>query len=354
MLLTTDSSFAINQMGNTVQEETVLDIEELHKTAVANGSTTYIDPLTGFTVFTEVAHLRRGKCCGMACRHCPYEWENVSEHKKKDTLPPCSSHKLENGEYKEIENSPNNDKMELSYDEDESKKETVKDGGKLGGKLTSKNVPYTRTGDKGTSAIRTGERLPKDDVLFEAMGTVDELCSFVGVAHAEIMSCLENDEADDYGLLPEALLNVMSRLFDIGSMIAAPNTKKTLDESHVVCLEEWIDQMTDDLPELNSFILPTGGKASAQLHVARTVCRRAERRLLPLQQDSQKNNESMFRYINRLSDFFFTAARYTNYCEGRNEVQYRRSRPLGSNKESYSSQRGRVTVNLHSKHDETA
>ena len=240
-------------------------------------------------------------------------------------------------------------------------------GGRHGGLSTSKNVPYTRSGDAGTSQLFTGERRSKTDITFEAMGTVDELCCVVGTVHAELMASTGDINAEKYGELSEWLLDVMSPLFDCGSHIAKPPKLKSKDEDdnsvddsdsdaddepvfksdgvgggfdaeHVERLEEWIDVMTDKLPELTSFILPTDGRASAQLHVARTVCRRAERRTVGLVQDGVCDPNAL-RYLNRLSDFFFTAARWTNYCEGQEEIQYRR--PLRGAK-----QRNRVQVSL--------
>ena len=118
-------------------------------------------------------------------------------------------------------------------------------------------------------------------------------------------------------------------------------------------LEEWIDTMTDELPELTSFILPTGSIASAQLHVARTVCRRAERRMVPMVQDEQTVDPAALSYVNRLSDYFFTAARFVNYCEDRDEVQYRREVRLDGDegdkdrrRETNLLQRERVVVKL--------
>jgi cob(I)alamin adenosyltransferase len=204
-------------------------------------------------------------------------------------------------------------------------------------KTTEKNVPYTRGGDSGTAQLGTGERRRKDDCNFEALGTVDELCSVVGVAHAHL---LENCE---YGQLNEQLLDVMSRLFDVGSHVAKPRRQRKeeeededkvatftpngvgggMDPLHIDQLEEWINEMTEELPELTSFVLPTGAKSAAHLHVARTVCRRAERCMVPLVAAETCDPNAM-RYMNRLSDYFFTAARWVNFCEGREEIQYQR------------------------------
>merc|ERR1719263_20245 len=92
---------------------------------------------------------------------------------------------------------------------------------------------------------------------------------------------------------------------------------------HIDRLEDWIDALTEELPELTSFILPTGGRASAQLHVARTVCRRAERRTVGLVQDGVCD-PNVLKYLNRCSDFLFSAARWVNYCENNEEIQYQR------------------------------
>lgn len=173
------------------------------------------------------------------------------------------------------------------------------------------------------------------------MGTVDELCSIVGTVHAELTIDIQEDK---YGNLSEWLLDIMSRLFDIGSHIAKPlkvikgedidndDTENRFspdgigggfDSEHIDILEDCVDVMTEALPELGSFILPTGGRATTQLHVARCVCRRAERRISTLVKIRVSDPNAM-RYLNRLSDFFFTAARYVNYCEGRDELMYKR------------------------------
>ena len=161
----------------------ITDVEELHQQALKQGLHTYKDPATGFTVFTELAHQKRGVCCGSQCRHCPYDWQNVKTKRPETIL---------------VQQKQQNPKPKPT-------------GGRLGGKLTTKNVPYTRGGDKGTSQLLTGERRSKMDDAFEAMGTVDELCSTTGVVHAQLQS-----STIPYGDLPEWLLEVMSRLFDIG------------------------------------------------------------------------------------------------------------------------------------------
>mmetsp|Transcript_550 Transcript_550/g.843 ORF Transcript_550/g.843 Transcript_550/m.843 type:complete len:332 (-) Transcript_550:1929-2924(-) len=303
----------------------ILDIEDIHTNAVKNGEKTYIDPSTGFTCFTELAHLDRGVCCGRVCRHCPYGWSNVENGNPREAKVTSGNREAVQKLINDIRNS-------------EGGKEDIKTrgrGGRHGGALTKKNVPYTRGGDKGTSQLLTGERRSKDDIVFEAMGTVDELCTVVGVAHAELLEL----DCSNYGELSEHLLDIMSRLFDVGSHVANPKKVHSDDEDteepkfipdgvgggfdieNVDVLEDWIDKYTEEIPELNSFILPTGSKVAAQLQVARTVCRRAERRVVELVEE-EVCDPNVLKYVNRLSDYFFTASRYANHRGGKVEVMY--------------------------------
>ncbi|CAB9516046.1 Cob(I)yrinic acid a,c-diamide adenosyltransferase, mitochondrial [Seminavis robusta] len=320
------------------------DIEDLHQHALLQGSKSYVDPATGFTCFTELVHLQRGKCCGNQCRHCPYGWSNVPNPSIRRTP------KVQSGDpgsiqlrLDELERNRQLQQQQPQVNGKSNGKKKKK-GGTHGGRLTDKNVPYTGTGDKGTSQLLTGERRSKNDAAFEAMGTVDELCSVVGVAHAFLVE--RQSTSVDYGDLPEWLLQVMSRLFDAGSHIAKPVSNHHDDDDedddddadtkfkadgvgggmhmdHIEALEDWIDIMTESLPELRNFILPTGSVTAAQFHVCRTVCRRAERSVVPLVNDGVCDPNVM-KYINRLSDFLFTAARWCNYCQNNPEIEYRR------------------------------
>ncbi|XP_070571452.1 corrinoid adenosyltransferase MMAB-like [Ptychodera flava] len=185
---------------------------------------------------------------------------------------------------------------------------------------------YTRTGDKGMSSIFSGERRPKDDEIFEALGTTDELTSAIGLARE---FCEEAKHT--FG---DKLEQIQCLLQDVGSHIATPRSslsesklKRTEFNSDVVVeLENWIDIYTDQLPPLRNFILPSGGKTSASLHLARAVCRRAERRVIPLARDGQVDKD-VLKYLNRLSDFLFTLARYAAKQEDREETVYRRIHP---------------------------
>lgn len=281
------------------------DIEEAHQAAINNECNTYLDPKTGYTVFTELAHLKRGICCGNACRHCPYGWQNVPN---KSSDAPVA--KALSGDKKNIQKLISNMK---------SNEKLPDNGGKKGGKYTSKNVPYTRKGDSGTSQLLNGEKRTKDDIIFETMGTVDEMNSTIGVIHSLIQERIPEEEE-----LSSNLLDIMSICFDIGSHIAKPNSS-SIEKIHIELLENWIDEMTQPLPELTNFILPTGNVISAQCHVARTVCRRAERCVVTLRrQQDVIGDDYAYKYLNRLSDYFFTLGRYLNYVQGCDEITYKR------------------------------
>lgn len=370
-------------------DEHMVDIEDLHQRALLRGSTTYQDPATGFTVFTNKIHLERGTCCGNQCRHCPFGWVNVAvvaDESKRPGPKAVSGDKAgvqvvlqqiekNHQEYRltHHEEDDEDEDSDSSSDVSQSSKASTnnrgrknKTGGRHGGRLTKKNVPYTRGGDNGTSQLLTGERLSKADDSFEAMGTVDELCSITGVVYAELQRETGGTNAlaeRDYADLKEWLLEIMSRLFDIGSHLAKPRRKRRKDDEddssseeddepkfvadgigggfdslHIQQLEDWIDVMTEDLPELRSFILPTGTPTAAQLHIARTVCRRAERTMVPLVTSGIADPNAL-KFVNRLSDFFFAAARWVNHHQGLEEIQYRR--PTRSSK-----QRNRVNISL--------
>ncbi|KAI9209483.1 CobIyrinic acid a,c-diamide adenosyltransferase mitochondrial precursor [Polychytrium aggregatum] len=183
---------------------------------------------------------------------------------------------------------------------------------------------YTRTGDKGTSALYTGERRPKDDQIFEALGTTDELTSHLGLAHH---FCVKTDNG-----LADKLVKIQCLLQDIGSNIATPRSKASefklsktsfdVNGELVKELESWIDQLDNSLEPLTQFILPSGGEAACHLQIARSVCRRAERRVVPLVEQGIAD-ASCAKYLNRLSDFLFTAGRFAAKHDGATETIYK-------------------------------
>jgi len=173
------------------------------------------------------------------------------------------------------------------------------------------NKIYTKTGDDGTTALGTGERRLKFDLRVESYGTVDETNSAIGVArlHTQNQSNLHS-----------MLLRIQNDLFDLGADLATPEGDEKLEyeplrliETQVERIESDIDSLNENLDPLRSFILPGGSAAAAALHVARTVARRAERLIVHLAQAPDEHvNPSAIRYMNRVSDFLFVAARYSN------------------------------------------
>ncbi len=169
---------------------------------------------------------------------------------------------------------------------------------------------YTRTGDDGTTSLFSGGRVRKDHLRVEAYGTVDELNSHLGLARA-----LKPDAEIDH-----LLEQVQNHLFHLGADLATPLDAKAdwvvrMDEAKVVWLENSIDGMTNQLEPLKNFILPGGSPAAAQIHIARTVCRRAERITVALG-EHEPLSQLCITYLNRLSDWLFTLARYTNHKAG--------------------------------------
>ncbi|XP_007439618.1 cob(I)yrinic acid a,c-diamide adenosyltransferase, mitochondrial [Python bivittatus] len=185
---------------------------------------------------------------------------------------------------------------------------------------------YTKTGDKGFSSTFTGERRAKDDQIFDALGTLDELSSAVGLS-AEF-------GRESGHTFVEELHKVQCMLQDAGSNVATPissaresHIKRTsFSEKPVLELETWIDRYSDQLPPLTSFILPSGGKSSAALHLSRAVCRRAERRVVPLVKIGEVD-ANVAKYLNRLSDYLFVLARFAAKEEGKEEKIYMRMEP---------------------------
>lgn len=185
---------------------------------------------------------------------------------------------------------------------------------------------YTRSGDQGQTSV-IGGRVNKDDVQVEAYGSIDELNSFVGQA-----ASLSDEET--FGDLRAQLLQIQQELFDCGSDLAyvkLSESRYKVTPELAERLEEWIDRHVSEHPPLEKFILPGGTPLAAALHVCRTVCRRAERRVVTLSMGKEINAEAL-KYLNRLSDYFFAAARTANHRRQVADVEYVRSRKVFGNK----------------------
>ncbi len=176
---------------------------------------------------------------------------------------------------------------------------------------------YTRTGDGGETSLFGGPRVPKHDPRVAAYGDVDELNAALGVVRAHL--------AREHPLSAE-IEEIQQDLFGVGGEIATPDENKRgklrglVGDEHVLRLERSIDRMDESLPKLTQFILPGGGAAGASLHVARTVCRRAERSILAL--GAGAHRPEIVRYVNRLADWLFVAARAANRIEGLEETPW--------------------------------
>lgn len=178
---------------------------------------------------------------------------------------------------------------------------------------------YTRTGDAGETGLFGGGRVPKDHVRVQAYGDVDELNSAIGVARATVPDQLF-----------DAQLEAIQRdLFALGGQLATPDPVKVrgalekaeLTEARVATFERFMDEAERELPELRAFVLPAGTPKAAALHLARTVCRRAERSVVSLGHQSELP-DLFVRYLNRLSDLLFTLARLANHREGKGDVTW--------------------------------
>jgi cob(I)alamin adenosyltransferase len=181
------------------------------------------------------------------------------------------------------------------------------------------NKIYTRAGDDGTTALGTGERRKKYDLRIAAYGTIDELNAAIGVARVDI---------DGDAALGPALARIQNDLFDVGADLCTPGKGKgpggarlTVTAAQVTWLEHEIDRLNARLQPLRSFVLPGGFPAAAYLHLARTICRRAERLIVELKDtEGESVTPELLQYVNRLSDFLFVAARFANHCGERDEL----------------------------------
>ena len=171
---------------------------------------------------------------------------------------------------------------------------------------------YTRTGDKGTTGLGDGSRIAKDDSRIEAIGDIDELNSAIGLLCCE----LANDD-----LLQSNLYEVQQNLFNLGGELSVPGYEM-IQDSHISQLEQLLDTLNADLPPLKDFILPGGNRAASVCHLARSICRRAERRVVTLTGHCEVRPQCQG-YLNRLSDLLFVAARGLARRDGGQEVLWK-------------------------------
>lgn len=181
---------------------------------------------------------------------------------------------------------------------------------------------YTRTGDTGSTGLFGGPRVAKDDARIEAYGTVDELNAAIGM----VRSAGASEEID------LQLAQIQSELFSIGAELATPDPDqhgtRLIQATHVQRLEDWIDQHEDTLPPLKHFVLPAGGPSATSMHLARAICRRAERRVVTLSAEPDSRiSESLVIYLNRLSDLLFVLSRVCNVQTHHAEVAWVRPQP---------------------------
>lgn len=177
------------------------------------------------------------------------------------------------------------------------------------------NRIYTRSGDKGDTALGSGKRVPKDTLRVEAFGAVDEVNAAIGLARLTAAPDLD-----------AGLARIQNDLFDLGADLCQPDEDKAkpraplrMSEQQVERLEREIDALNAALAPLTSFVMPGGTPAAAALHMARTITRRAERRMVSLARTETVGGPAL-RYVNRLSDFLFVAARFANKAEGKGDV----------------------------------
>ena len=185
--------------------------------------------------------------------------------------------------------------------------------------IMTKSKIYTRTGDTGTTSLVSGRRVKKNDIKVEAYGAIDTLNSYIGLLYADCRVKMPLD-------VMSTLRFIQNKLFNLGAYLASDNHPSTtpsgLDDSSVEHIEHAIDEMDLIVPPLNKFVLPGGAHAAAHAHVARTLCREAERRIVSLAEAGNPVSPVVFNFMNRLSDYLFMLARYINVVTETPEVTW--------------------------------
>jgi cob(I)alamin adenosyltransferase len=183
---------------------------------------------------------------------------------------------------------------------------------------------YTKSGDDGSTGLIGGTRVLKDDLIVDSIGTIDELNAAVGLAISMVPA----------SALVGKLVQLQARLFELGAELATPEGTscpvEPTSQAHVRALEDAIDDMSGELDSLRNFILPGGSLMAAQLHVCRCKCRHAERVIVALSRKCRLSSD-VLAYVNRLSDWFFTAARYANHLDGVSDVTWHPAMPNANN-----------------------
>lgn len=182
-----------------------------------------------------------------------------------------------------------------------------------------KSKLYTRTGDAGTTSLVDGSRIGKDSLRVDAYGDVDELSSSLGLV-AAAKECPDEIRVE--------IRHIQNLLFNIGSYLATPNENGETNflpdlVSETEKLEGWIDSLDERVPKMQNFILPGGSEEASRCHVARTVCRRAERKVIALSREAQVD-PTVTTYLNRLSDYLFIASRYLNFIRGIEDIAWQK------------------------------
>jgi len=284
----------IEDISSTSQLSDRAKIGMMHKEAVRRELDTYIDPATGYEVFTA-HHLKTRECCGSSCRHCPWGHCNVPGKGDGNSATKSSA----NAAAADHQIPPPKSRL------------------------------YTRKGDAGWASLYNEQSLLKSDPIYDAIGDVDELNSSVGLA-CQLLGP-PRDDLVVHAELAAQLQTVQAWLLDVGSALCTPRSTtlnarklqrtKGVSSETVVTLEGWIDAADAQLTLLQNFILPGGSPGAAALHTARTVCRRCERHVWPLLMAGH-GDEVIGVFLNRLSDYLFVAARLDAHSAGASEQRY--------------------------------